>query len=65
MLDSASYYARLLEGVIRLFEVHYQVRRFDEHDLAMANNIHWLLENLYNNQKIIVWGHNVHVNRQR
>lgn len=63
-MDSASYYARLLEGVIRLFEVHYLVRRFDEHDLVMANNIYWLLENLYNNQKIIVWGHNVHVNRQ-
>ncbi|MDP2635738.1 MULTISPECIES: erythromycin esterase family protein [unclassified Pseudoalteromonas] len=62
--DSPSYYARLLEGVIRLFEVHYSVRRFDEHDLVMANNIHWLLQNIYKNQKVIIWGHYVHVNRQ-
>ncbi|KTF18357.1 erythromycin esterase family protein [Pseudoalteromonas sp. H105] len=63
-LDSPSYYARLLEGVVRLFEVHYTVRRFDEHDLVMANNIHWLLQNTYKDKKVIIWGHYVHVNRQ-
>lgn len=63
-MDSASYYARLLEGVLRLFEVQYQKRRFDEHDLVMANNVHWLLEHVYPQQKVIIWGHNVHVNRQ-
>ncbi len=62
--DSPSYYARLLAGVIRLFEVHYQVRRFDEHDLVMSNNIHWLLEHVYTDKKVIVWGHYVHLNRQ-
>lgn len=63
-LGSSSYYGRLLAGVIRLFEVHYKVRRFDEHDLVMADNLHWLLKNEYNNKKVIVWGHYVHVNRQ-
>ena len=63
-LDSPAYYARLLEGLVRLFEVNYQLRRFDEHDLVMANNIHWLLQQVYPQQKVIVWGHYVHVNRQ-
>jgi erythromycin esterase len=63
-LESPSYYARLLAGVIRLFEVHYQVRRFDEHDLVMADNLHWLLEHIYTDKKVIVWGHYVHLNRQ-
>jgi len=62
--DSPAYYARLLEGVLRLFEVHYGVRRFDEHDLVMANNLYWLIENLFSDQKIIVWGHYVHLNKQ-
>ncbi|NTS76329.1 erythromycin esterase family protein [Catenovulum sp. SM1970] len=62
--DTPSYYARLLEGLVRLFEVQYDLRRFDEHDLVMANNIYWMLENIYTDKKVIVWGHYVHVNRQ-
>ncbi|MEZ4986732.1 MAG: erythromycin esterase family protein [Saprospiraceae bacterium] len=30
-------------------------------DLQMAQNIDWILGNLYPNKKIIIWGHNAHV----
>ncbi|WP_206483883.1 erythromycin esterase family protein [Thalassotalea sp. G2M2-11] len=63
-LDSPAYFARLLAGVLRLIEVDYQIRRFDEHDLVMANNIDWLLTHVYPNKKVIIWGHYVHVNKQ-
>ncbi|WP_448564788.1 erythromycin esterase family protein [Thalassotalea ganghwensis] len=63
-IDSPSYYAQLLKGVIRLFEVEHNYRRFDEHDLIMADNIRWLMEHVYPQQKVIIWGHYVHVNRK-
>ena len=63
-IDSPSYFAQLLKGIIRLFEVEHNYRRFDEHDLVMADNIRWLMEHIYPKQKIIVWGHYVHVNKK-
>lgn len=33
----------------------------DQRDGDMARNITWLAENLYKNEKIIIWAHNVHI----
>lgn len=33
-------------------------------DLAMAEHLTWLAEEMYPNQKIIVWGHNYHLRKQ-
>ncbi|HMU44883.1 MAG TPA: erythromycin esterase family protein [Chitinophagaceae bacterium] len=37
--------------------------RWAARDSAMANNIHWLLENIYKNESVIVIGHNFHIAR--
>lgn len=60
--DSPAYYAQLLKGVNRVFEVLHGFRRHDEHDIVMADNIQWMLNNVYKNKKVIVWGHYIHVN---
>jgi erythromycin esterase len=46
---SSSYYARINEG--------------SQRDSCMAKNIIWLAENLYPDEKIIVWAHNTHIDR--
>lgn len=43
------YYARIREG--------------NQRDSGMAKNIIWLAENLYKNEKVIVWAHNMHIDR--
>jgi erythromycin esterase len=45
-----SYYARIEEG--------------DQRDSCMAKNIIWLAENLYANEKIIIWAHNTHIDKK-
>lgn len=38
-------------------------RRWRARDLAMADNIDWLIENFYKNKKIIVIAHNFHISK--
>jgi erythromycin esterase len=61
-LDSPAYFAQLLKGVTRVFEVLHDLRRHDEHDLVMADNVQWMLNNVYRGKKVIIWGHYIHVN---
>ncbi len=44
-----NYYARLNNG--------------DERDLCMVKNLVWLAENTYPKEKIIVWAHNTHIDK--
>jgi len=60
--DSPAYFAQLLKGVTRVFEVLHDFRRHDEHDIVMADNIQWMLDNVYQDKKVIIWGHYIHVN---
>jgi erythromycin esterase len=50
MSTNAYYYANINAGKTR--------------DSCMAKNIIWLAENLYKNEKIIIWAHNSHIDRQ-
>ncbi|NII29313.1 erythromycin esterase family protein [Pseudoflavitalea sp. X16] len=44
-----SYYARINQG--------------DQRDSCMAKNIIWMAENLYPHEKIIIWAHNTHIDK--
>lgn len=46
---SAGYYAGITKG--------------NQRDGDMAGNIIWLAENLYKNEKIIIWAHNMHIDK--
>ena len=37
--------------------------RWAARDSAMADNINWLMENIYENEKVIVVGHNFHISK--
>ena len=62
--QSSTFWAQLIKGISRVGEQMWGLRRSDENDLVMADNVDWLLNNLYPNKKAIVWGHYVHVNKQ-
>lgn len=49
LLANVPYYARITGG--------------NQRDSGMAKNIIWLAENLYKSEKIIVWAHNTHIDR--
>ncbi|WP_298419010.1 erythromycin esterase family protein [uncultured Kordia sp.] len=36
-------------------------KRWEARDLGMANNVKWLIENIYKNRKIIIIAHNFHI----
>lgn len=46
---NVSYYARINNG--------------SQRDSGMAKNIIWMAENLYPNEKIIIWAHNTHIDK--
>lgn len=46
---NAGYYTRIKKG--------------EQRDGDMAGNIIWLAENLYKNEKIIIWAHNTHIDK--
>lgn len=50
MTISSSYYARIDEG--------------DQRDSCMARNIIWLAEKMYPGEKIIIWAHNTHIDKE-
>ncbi|SEB00946.1 erythromycin esterase family protein [Alkalimonas amylolytica] len=60
----AGFWYRINASLRKMAQVAWQQRRFDEHDLAMAANLQWLIEQQYAGHKIIVWGHYIHLNRQ-
>ena len=62
--NSPQYTAKLIQSIIRVAENLWGTRRRDEHDLAMAENTRWLLDNAYKDKKVIIWGHYIHLNRQ-
>jgi len=62
--NSPQYTAKLIQSIIRVAENLWGTRRHDEHDLAMAENTRWLLDNAYKDKKVIIWGHYIHLNRQ-
>ncbi|MBN8429317.1 erythromycin esterase family protein [Microbulbifer salipaludis] len=60
--DRPDYVARLVHGLVIVAQNLWGTRRHDEHDIAMADNLRWLLENRYKDKKVIVWGHFIHLN---
>ena len=60
--ERPDYVARLIHGLVIVAQNLWGTRRHDEHDIAMADNLRWLLENPLRNKKIIVWGHFIHLN---
>ncbi|WP_226664596.1 erythromycin esterase family protein [Microbulbifer aggregans] len=54
--------ARLIHGLAIVAQNIWEMRRQDENDIAMADNVQWLLDNQLKGEKIIVWGHYVHLN---
>ncbi|MFV8781008.1 erythromycin esterase family protein [Microbulbifer sp. SA54] len=58
----ADYAARLIHGIAMVAQNLWGQRRQDENDIAMADNVQWLLDNQLKGEKIIVWGHYVHLN---
>lgn len=62
--SSPAYYAHLLDGVLLIANNIWGDRRFDEHDIAMANNLDWLLQNQLKGKKVVVWGQFVHLNKR-
>lgn len=61
--DSAAYWLRITNSLTRMAEVAWGVRRFDEHGLEMAENVNWMLTQAYKEQKIIIWGQYIHLNK--
>ncbi|WP_164852380.1 erythromycin esterase family protein [Rheinheimera riviphila] len=59
----AGFWFRINASLRQMALVSWQQRRFDEHDLAMAANLQWLLDQQYAGRKVIVWGHYIHLNR--
>lgn len=39
------------------------IKKGEQRDGDMAGNIIWLAENLYKNEKIIIWAHNTHIDK--
>ncbi len=62
--NSPQYTAQLIRGIITMAETLWNLRRRDEHDIAMAENAHWLIDHVYQGKKVIIWGHYIHLNRQ-
>lgn len=62
--NSPAYYAHLLDGVLLIANNIWGDRRFDEHDIVMANNLDWLLQNQLKGKKVVVWGQFVHLNKR-
>lgn len=60
--DRPGYVARLMHGIVIVAQNLWGNRRHDEHDIAMADNLRWLLENPFKGKKVIVWGHFIHLN---
>ncbi|MCG7571445.1 erythromycin esterase family protein [Pseudoalteromonas sp. CNC9-20] len=56
------YVARLLHGLVLVAQSMAVQRRHDEHDLAMADNVKWLLSSELADKKVIIWGHYIHLN---
>ena len=63
-VHDAGFWRRINASLRRMAEVVWQRKRFDEHDLEMAGNLQWLLEEAYPGRKVVVWGQYVHVNRK-
>ncbi|MBB5213052.1 erythromycin esterase family protein [Microbulbifer hydrolyticus] len=60
--DRPDYVARLLHGLVIVAQNLWGTRRHDEHDIAMADNLRWLMDTRLSGKKIIVWGHFIHLN---
>ena len=61
--NSPKYFALLVKGILFIAEEMWGSRRHDENDLVMAENIDWLLKEVYPDKKVIIWGHYIHLNR--
>ena len=61
--SSSGFWAQVVKGNTMVGQQLWGYRRSDENDLVMGENVQWLLDNLYPNKKVVVWGHFVHVNR--
>ncbi|NVK25795.1 MAG: erythromycin esterase family protein [Gammaproteobacteria bacterium] len=61
--DSPAYMAHLLDGLLIVANNLWGKRRFDEHDIAMANNLDWLLNTELKDKKVLVWGQFIHLNK--
>ena len=62
--ESPEYMAHLLDGLLIVANNLWGTRRFDEHDIAMANNLDWLLQTELKDKKVVVWGQFIHLNKR-
>jgi erythromycin esterase len=46
---------------LSMFGISGVIEAINFRDMAMADNVQWLLENETDNQKIVLWAHNLHV----
>lgn len=69
-----SFYIKVLEGQAHLFKMALYYKydstyiktrtNYPLHDYQMAENLTWLVSSKYSNQKIIVWAHNTHIEKE-
>lgn len=53
-----------MQQIVRTNVGYYKrITNGDQRDSCMAKNIIWLAENLYANEKIIIWAHNTHIDK--
>jgi len=62
-VETLGFWLRVNASLRQMALVAWQQLRFDQHDLAMAANLDWLVNQQYAGRKIIVWGHYIHLNR--
>lgn len=62
--QGSRFWAQIIKGNAMVGQQLWQMRRFDENDLVMAQNVNWLMNEVFPGKKVMIWGHFVHVNRQ-
>ncbi len=61
--NSSSFWHRVVKSVARMADVAWRGFSIADHDAEMAQNIEWLMNNVYPDKKAIIWGQYVHLSR--
>jgi len=61
--ESPKFVALIIKGILFSAEEKWGMRRHDEPGLVMAEITTWLLDNVYQNKKVVIWGHYIHLNK--
>lgn len=59
--NSSGFWHRITKSLTRMAEISWNGRSVADHDLEMAQNIKWLMEEVYPNKKVVIWGQYVHL----